>query len=73
MKLNSGQGHKVKDQGQIFDFGKKHLFRLYVMNQWLDTDVTCAPDMYIYINEMSKLTEGQGHKVKDQGQICKFI
>ena len=25
------------------------------------------------INEMLKLTQGQGHKVKGQGQICNFV
>ena len=27
----------------------------------------------ISINEMLKLTKGQGHKVKGQGQTCKFV
>ena len=27
----------------------------------------------ITTERMLKLTEGQGHKVKGQGQICKFI
>ena len=27
----------------------------------------------IDINEMLKLTKGHGHKIKGQGQICKFV
>ena len=27
----------------------------------------------IDINKILKLTQGQGHKVKGQGQICKFV
>ena len=38
LDLTLGQSHKVKGQGQVCKFGKKHLFRLYIMNQWLDID-----------------------------------
>ena len=31
------------------------------------------PTQMIYINKMLKLTQGQGHKIKGQGQICKFV
>ena len=27
----------------------------------------------IDINKMLKLTQGQGHKVEGQGEICKFV
>ena len=31
------------------------------------------PTHMIGIDEMLKLTKGQGHKVKGQGQICNYV
>ena len=41
------------------------------MNQWLDVDVTNKPDNSI--DGMLKFSQGQGHKVRGQGQIFKFV
>ena len=38
LNLTKGQGHKVKGQGQICNFVKKNLFRLYIMIWCLDID-----------------------------------
>ena len=46
------------------------MFQLYIMNQWLNLNVTYT---LVSIDRMLKLYQGQGHKVKGQGQICSFL
>ena len=45
LTLTEIQGHKVKGQGQKFNFVKK-LFGLYIINQYLDIDDTYINDLY---------------------------
>ena len=60
LKLTPGQGHKIKDLGQIWRF-VKNLFRLYVMNLWLDLEAILIH--LIIIDGMLTVTQGQSHKV----------
>ena len=70
LKLTLGQGHKVKGQGQICNFGKIRVFG-YISST---NDYTLMMHIHrISIVEMLKLTEGQGQKVKGQGQTYKFV
>ena len=45
LKLTYGQGHKVKGQGQICGF-VKNLFRLYILNKWIDINDAYTHDNY---------------------------
>ena len=59
LKLTQVQGHKIKGQGQICEF-VKILFQLYVMNQWLDFDVTYTPDKYWCGADIDSRSRSQG-------------
>ena len=52
----------------------KHLCRsdCFGYKSWLDSWMLMILTYKIDICEMKKLTQGQGHKVKGQGQICNF-
>ena len=71
-KLTPGQDHEIKGQGQICGF-VKILFRLYVMNQWLDFDVTYTPDKYWCGADIDSRSRSQGQRSRPNMHVCKEL
>ena len=66
LKLDKGQGYKVKDQGHICNY----VTLLFTYKSWTDRWILIILTLMIDNDETFKLTQGQGHKVKGQGHIC---
>ena len=62
LNLTQGQGHKVKDQGQICNY----VNLLFTYKSWADDSILMILTLMIDNDETLKLTQGQGHKVKGQ-------
>ena len=69
LKWTLGQGHKVKGQGQIYNFVKKSFGYLSWTNDWILLTLGHMDNIYKMLN----LTLGQGHKIKGQCQICNHV
>ena len=65
LKLNKGQGYKVKDQGHICNY----VTLLFTYKSWTGDSILMILTYLIDIDETIKLTQGQGHKIKGQGHI----
>ena len=67
LKLNKGQGYKVKDQGHICNLNYVPL--LFTYKSWISDSILMIITYLIDIDETLKLTQGQGHMIKGQGHI----
>ena len=65
-----GKSRPVEPEARLY----KHLCQsdCFGYKSWLDGWMLMIFTYTIDINETKKLTQGQGHKVKGQGQICNY-
>jgi len=72
LKLTIGQGRNVKGQGQICKF-VKNFFRLYIMNQRLNTDYTYTHDRHYLDVEVDLRSRSQDKRSRSKIQVKKNV
>ena len=68
LNLTQGQGHKVKGQGQIYNFVNK---LVSTFNQWLKINDTYTHDCYRWDIKVELWPKSQGQRSRSNIQFCK--
>ena len=69
-EANAQQSRPVELECESISIHVRVIVLAIKMNRWFDLNDTYTKKFDIY--ETKKLTQGQGHKVKGQGLICKY-